>query len=797
MRRLPLLPLLVFAALVAAVVWLRAPTFGHRVWNLDEAIHATVARELLHGGVLYRDAIDQRTPLTYYVVAAVFAVAGENNLFALHVFTALVIAATGFLLWRAGVAWRHAGAGGWAAALYVTLSSSLLFEGDAYAFNTEWMLALFTAAGALLSARAAAARSARGHFAAGAMFGLAFLSKQPALLDLAAPVAALAYIAWRDPAERRSLAGRLLALAGGALAPVALAALYFAACGALGDAVRYAWLYNLNIYGPEIPFAGRLASITRLGDLFAPAAPVLLAWIGLAGLTAALRLVQRSPTPAEHPENGFTAFVFAWSVSSVGGALSGGRGFDHYYIQCLPALFLLAGWLLARAGRTVFAAHRPLALRAMLGLLLAATVFDAGDKALASRHRSLPVDNSLGPAQFIRERTAPEERIFVWGYHPEFYLYSERRSASRFVYASFLTGLVPWTNIASGRDTAYAIVPGAMETLLRELDERRPAFFVDCSAGPNRFWQKYPLGKFPALKAFVDAHYVRADPDQFHGQGYDLYILRDTARRAPLRPSASSPAQLAAPHWFGPTTFTDRGTAIIVTGTSAGAQLTGLDLLIDGAVHTGVSFAPVAEMKFAVTVHLDERQGGTRTLHARARGADGSALDSPAIPIRVVNGLLPEEMLAAFPLPRMTDPLLPLFVQTPFAASAEMVEGQPTFFAHAPSTLAFALPPQAVAVEGGFGFRAQAHGADNPSPTDGAEFRIELVGADGQRRLLFSRLLRPTLVETDRGVHSFRVVLPGARDPDDRLEFVITAGMADSAASDWTFWKNLRLETSR
>ena len=92
-----LLPVIALA-LVAGTLWLRAPTFGFKTWNVDEAIHAAVARTLLDGGVLYRDAVDQRTPLTYCVMTAIFAVAGENNFYAMHTGVALVIAATAWLL---------------------------------------------------------------------------------------------------------------------------------------------------------------------------------------------------------------------------------------------------------------------------------------------------------------------------------------------------------------------------------------------------------------------------------------------------------------------------------------------------------------------------------------------------------------------------------------------------------------------------------------------------------------------------------------------------------------------------
>ena len=78
--------LLAFAALALAVgaLWLRWPTLGFSLWNVDEAIHAAAARTILDGGVLYRDAADIRNPLTYYAMAGIFAVAGENNLWAVR-----------------------------------------------------------------------------------------------------------------------------------------------------------------------------------------------------------------------------------------------------------------------------------------------------------------------------------------------------------------------------------------------------------------------------------------------------------------------------------------------------------------------------------------------------------------------------------------------------------------------------------------------------------------------------------------------------------------------------------------
>jgi 4-amino-4-deoxy-L-arabinose transferase-like glycosyltransferase len=519
-------------ALVALVLWQRWPTFGFRLWNVDEAIHAAAARTILDGGVLYRDAIDQRTPLTYYAVAGVFALCGENNLWALRCGIALLIATTAGLLGLAGWRLRGPAAGGAAALLFALLSSSVLSAGDAYAAGTEWFVAFFSSAAAAVFFGGAAAPSPRRLFVTGLLAAGAFLSKQPALLDLAAPAAALAYLAWRRADKIRGMLPAFAALAAGWLTPVLVTAGYFAAKGALADGIFYAWTYNVAYYGPEVTTADRLGSLAVPFQLIGRSQPWLLALWVVGAFAVLHRLLQRNPTPAEAAANPGAVFVAAWSLSGLAGAAAGGRGFDHYSIQFLAPFCLGAGLVLS----WLFHQIRPLAARPLARaagvLLLAAIVYGAGAAAVAARQRTLPEDPSVRISAYIREHSAATDRIFVWGYHPDIYLYADRRPASRFLYGSFLSGLIPWTNTAPERDTRYAIVPGAMETLLQELTARPPVFIVDCSAGPNRFWQKYPLEKFPALRGFIARRYQVTEGGWFVPQGFRLYRLMSPAEQA-------------------------------------------------------------------------------------------------------------------------------------------------------------------------------------------------------------------------------------------------------------------------
>jgi hypothetical protein len=420
---------------------------------------------------------------------------------------------------------------------------------------------------------------------------------------------------------------------------------------------------------------------------------LLLLWIAGAGLTLH-RLLQRQPRPEEVPANPRLAYLAAWSATSLAGAAAGGRSFDHYAIQFLPPLCLGLGLAIARAAE-LLGKGRPLLLRVVTAGVLLLAGLDLATGTWRSRARTLPLDPSLRVSAYIREHSRTTDRIFVWGYHPDIYLYSDRKPASRFLYASFLTGLIPWTNTAPDRDTRYAVVPGTMAQLLHDLERNTPRFIVDCSAGPNRYWQKYPLQDFPGLDKFVRTHYRQVEPHVFVPQGFRLYQR--------LEPGEAASAELNA-------------------------------------------------------------------------------------------GAVPAEVAAAMKLGTAGSPLLPIRASAPHGMNLSMSDGHLEYFAHAPSSLIYRLPPQAAALRGGFGFRPGAYAPENRGPTDGAEFIIRWRPDGGTEQVLLRRLLRPREQPADRGIQSFRVEIPNRLGGE--LELAITMGPADNSASDWTFWSDLLLENS-
>ena len=536
-------PVVAALLILAGVLWLRGATFGASLWNVDEAIHAAAARTILDGGVLYRDAADIRHPLSYYAVAAVFAVCGENNLWAVRALVAGLIAASAFFLYLAAGALRRPRAGAAAAALYVALSSAAFFSGDAYAANTEWFVAFFSSAAAALFLTGGPAPSSRRLAGTGALLAGAFLSKQPALLEAAAPFGVLLYLDWQPKQSARTVIPRLLTLIAGWLAPVALTAAYFGAKGALGDAIFYTWTYNLAYYGAEITTADRLAALPGPFLLLGASQAVLVGLWVLGALASLHRLAQRQPSATEAATNPSLLYLALWTVLAWAGAASSGRSFDHYTIQFLPAFCLGGGLVLAALADWTRPAHRWF-VRFGAGVLLAVVLWQVSSAAWSSRGRTLPDDTSRPVATYIREHSTAADRIFVWGFHADIYLYADRKPASRYLFGSFITGMIPWTNVAPGVDTTYAIVPGTMNRLLQDLTAHAPRFIVDCSAGPNRYWQKYPPENYPPLRDYIRQHYRQVEPSRFLHQGYRLYQrlapgeTADAAETMPPLPAA-------------------------------------------------------------------------------------------------------------------------------------------------------------------------------------------------------------------------------------------------------------------
>ncbi|MCF3652103.1 ArnT family glycosyltransferase [Synoicihabitans lomoniglobus] len=455
-----------------------------------------MAQQIVEGDVLYRDALDHRGPLVPYLKAIVFAVAGDWNIDAAHLTLAVALG-----LYAAGLFFlaRRLGqtATGFGAALSFTAIAFLLpGKLDTMAIHTEWFMVGFSLLGFLLFAYTWAHGDWVSGAVVGIMFGLGALAKQPGLLDLGVTwvlLAMLALFASAQDGERSRIARYFTGELIGVALPFAAALVYFGSHGAIRDFIYYAWTYNTSIYVPEIALPERLARIDS---------PFLLAWtycpfVLVLGASAAVGLIARVLRNRSAKHGNFPLLewlTLGWTATGlVSNALSG-RGFPHYAIHVIPGLSLACGWLLAKGwalatGRanTKRRIPRATAAAALIGIF----GFAIGDSVKLHGMidgRNDPIDIAMREA--IQQNCEPADRIFIWGFSPEVYVAAERLPSSRFIYANFLTGMVPWTNTDPATDTSYAIVPGAWDEFWSDYDSVPPALIVDA---PIRAYAKYPL----------------------------------------------------------------------------------------------------------------------------------------------------------------------------------------------------------------------------------------------------------------------------------------------------------------
>ena len=452
-------------ALVATIAHL--PGFVRTgVLNPDEAFLATEAQVLNDGGHLYTDVVDRKPPVVPYLYAATFRVTGSDALLGVrvlallaHVFTALLLAAIARRRWGDRAAFG-------AAMLYLVASAGLVVE-DSQAANFEvFMLPLMSAA-MLLGDRERPA-------AAGVMTAAATLAKQVAATTLLP----LTYLAWR-----RQRLTSVLRLAAAVVLPITVAAIAF------GWSDFFFWVFTgtgsyLDASGSWSVVLGRGASGTAV---------FLVANLGASLLVLGAWRRWRDDLD-----------LWLWLFAALIGAAAGFRFFGHYFLQVAPPFTLLAAGTLAGAKRPEWL--RTVALgAASIVVFLALT--------LSMHPNVLPRYDRIADA--VRAHSQPRDRIFVWGQFPQVYWASDRRPATRFLTAGFLTGF------GGGRSAQHVgreyAVEGAWDDFQADLGAHPPAVIVDASLNTS-----FSIDRFPEFASYVDAGYRRLQ----QLDGVVLYVRR-------------------------------------------------------------------------------------------------------------------------------------------------------------------------------------------------------------------------------------------------------------------------------
>ncbi len=472
--------------LLGLCIALRAVSLVRPCLSDDEAIYATVAREMLTGHELYRDVVDHKPPAIYIVYAATQAIGGPvGGMVVLHLLLIGVVFATALLLARiVRLHWpgtdRRAPV---AAALLWIVYTTTLVDVDALAANCElfMMLPLVGAVAVFLDARGRLGD----HALAGVLIGIACLFKYQAGIQLPLFAAATLLGAGAGPLGRRLVA--ILALGAGFAAMIGFAACWLWRGGGLDDAVF--WLrFNFSYIQAGTSWHELVQRLAVRGGLVAGSA-ALLYGLGAAAVVAA----RREP---------FVRFLTGWLLVSGIAVFVGGRFFGHYFHQLTAPLAVLAApatvrlWQRRRAV-VCLAIAVPAAVYLVLGALHDQVMSWYGE----------PDPDYPSVVAWLDARGAGA--LCVWGNSPVLYFEANRPLGCRFVFSNYLTGASPATATQTDAavDSSRYIVREAWPMLEADLDRRQPRFIVDGSPGNVAFYGKYPPSKFPPLARVLDCAY--------------------------------------------------------------------------------------------------------------------------------------------------------------------------------------------------------------------------------------------------------------------------------------------------
>jgi|GEM_PF-4851318 len=311
----------------------------------DEGAFLTIAQEVLHGRVPYRDVFDQKSPGIYYLLAGLLLVtkplAITGQILALRVFTVLVNVLSGIGVYQIGKRWWRPEVGEVAALLW--LAGSLVPKFGANQFFTEPFASAGVVWAAVCLTRGVNSRSA---LRAGLLLALGTLFKQTAIIAMipfAVVILAPTTYTGHVPSGKERLRG-VGALVAGVAVPWLVLCLIFAALGGLRRFVYQVALVSVIGY-PAAPGSIQTSLGIGLALLVVYAGPVALLIWAIARHMLADHASTRNPLSRPR-----IAAVVPLLVLQAAPILA--HPYPHYLIMAMPWLALLFAVAIDRTAMT-------------------------------------------------------------------------------------------------------------------------------------------------------------------------------------------------------------------------------------------------------------------------------------------------------------------------------------------------------------------------------------------------------------------------------------------------------------
>ena len=507
---------MLLAATLVAIIWARIHLAGLPL-ERDEGEYAYTGQLLLLGHAPYELAYSMKFPGTAGVYAVFLAVFGQSPT-GVHLGLICINLATVGAIFLLGRRLFDDVGGVLSASAYATLSLMPYVLGQA-AHATHFVV-LPTVLGALILLRALDRQSTTLISVSGCLFGLALLMKQPGLLFVIFGSVYLFCVDWRKLNLWLAIRRNVIFLAG-AIIPFAITCLALWASGIFGKF----WFWTIKYAGVY----GSRVSIVEAVQIFAGEFPFILGAAWPIWLLGVIGLIVCVFTKAVRGDNGF---LITFAIFSLLAVCPGFYFRPHYFILLLPAVSLLAGAALMAALKLLQTKPATIQCLPLLGcaIALAWPIWTEADflfeRTIPEANRMVngtnPFPESIKIAEYIRSQSNPTDKIAVLGSEPQIYFYSERLSATGYIYTYPLMEPQPYAH-------------QMQLEMIHEIETTQPRFLV--LVVMNRSWLAGPDSDQTILKwadRYCDANYEEVGLTNILDRGADYYF---STRPADVKPA--------------------------------------------------------------------------------------------------------------------------------------------------------------------------------------------------------------------------------------------------------------------
>jgi len=431
--------------LIAVVVTAARLCHSGVLWA-DDNLPLAAAMQVAHGRVLYRDVWFDKPALVSWI----------NLLWGARAGVLLRLAGAAYVVAVSAMAWQFARSKwsqreGLFAACFAAFFLTFGLPSAVIPLASDMLLVLPHLAAVYFASRGRA-------FWSGVAAGVGMLASSKAIFVLAV----CALMLWRQ----------LPWLALGFIAPNALAVGWMAMHGAAREYYRQAWEWG-RIYSAHTFVENPLKEgLLRTAN-----------WIGFqaALVVGAILAIRREWK------------LTVWFLLAFAGVLLGLRFFPRYYFLLLPPAVIAAsrGWALVSNNRLAMA---------LLCALLAVPAVRFGRSyvtlARGGTMTDLAIDrDSRAASERLCALAAPGDTLFVWGFRPDIFVYSEMSAGTRFLESQPISGVLADRHLFS----AESIAPEFTAPNVRELAASKPSWIVD---GLGLYNPPLALARQPALAAW-------------------------------------------------------------------------------------------------------------------------------------------------------------------------------------------------------------------------------------------------------------------------------------------------------